>query len=400
MVRAIGVLQSVSPQRTSPARWQNQTDTRSHLRDQQLRKYVDVNAKIVLLPGDGIGPEVIDEARKVLERIAQKFDHTFNFESHPIGGNAIDDFGDPLPEATLEACRGADGILLGAVGGPKWDDPTAKTRPEVGLLKIRKELGLFANLRPITTYDFLLDSSPLRREIVEGTDIFFVRELTGGIYFGDSKLEENADGSETASSTMVYSTHEIERVVRVAAKAAQGRSGHLTSVDKANVLEASRLWRKVAERVVREEFPDLKYDVVLVDAMAMHLISRPSTFDVVVTGNMFGDILTDEGSMLPGSMGLLPSASLGESGPGLYEPIHGSAPDIAGTGVANPLATILASAMLLRHSLNLEEEAKAIEAAVDAVLEAGHRTKDLASQGEEPLGTKAMAQKVLEALAD
>jgi 3-isopropylmalate dehydrogenase len=358
-----------------------------------------VNAKIVLLPGDGIGPEVTEEGRKVLAAVGQKFGHEFSFETHPIGGNAIDDFGDPLPEATLEACRKSDGILLGAVGGPKWDDPTAKTRPEAGLLKIRKELGLFANLRPITTHEFLLDSSPLRREIVEGTDILFIRELTGGIYFGESKIEQNEDGSETATSTMVYSTHEVERVVRIAAKAAQGRGGHLTSVDKANVLEASRLWRKVAERVVKEEFPDLKYDVVLVDAMAMHLISRPSTFDVVVTGNMFGDILTDEGSMLPGSMGLLPSASIGSDGPGLYEPIHGSAPDIAGLGIANPLATILAAAMLLRHSLSMEEEAVAIEKAVDAVLAAGHRTKDLAKENEVALGTIEMGEKVLAELS-
>ena len=357
-----------------------------------------MNAKIVLLPGDGIGPEVVDEARKVLEKIADKFGHEFSFETHPIGGNAIDDFGDPLPDSTLEACRTADGILLGAVGGPKWDDPSAKTRPEAGLLKIRKELGLFANLRPITTHEFLLDSSPLRREIVEGTDILFVRELTGGIYFGESKLEQNADGSETATSTMVYSTHEVERVVRIAAEAAQKRLGHLTSVDKANVLEASRLWRKVAERVVREEFPDLKYNVVLVDAMAMHLISRPTTFDVVVTGNMFGDILTDEGSMLPGSMGLLPSASLGSNGPGLYEPIHGSAPDIAGLGVANPLATILATAMMLRHSLSLEKEADTVDAAVDAVLQAGYRTKDLARQNEASIETEEMGQKVVEAI--
>lgn len=358
-----------------------------------------MNAKIVLLPGDGIGPEVTEEGRKVLAAVGQKFGHEFSFETHPIGGNAIDDFGDPLPEATLEACRKSDGILLGAVGGPKWDDPTAKTRPEAGLLKIRKELGLFANLRPITTHDFLLDSSPLRRDIVEGTDILFIRELTGGIYFGESKIEQNEDGSETATSTMVYSTHEVERVVRIAAKAAQGRGGRLTSVDKANVLEASRLWRKVAERVVKEEFPDLKYDVVLVDAMAMHLISRPSTFDVVVTGNMFGDILTDEGSMLPGSMGLLPSASIGSDGPGLYEPIHGSAPDIAGQGIANPLATILAAAMLLRHSLSMEEEAVAIEKAVDAVLAAGHRTKDLAKENEVSLGTIEIGEKVLAELA-
>lgn len=358
-----------------------------------------MEATIVLLPGDGIGPEVTVEGEKVLRQVASQYGHEFHFESHPIGGNAIDNFGDPLPEPTLEACRNAHGILLGAVGGPKWDDPSAKTRPEAGLLRIRKELGLFANLRPIKTYDFLLDSSPLKREIVQGTDILFVRELTGGIYFGESKLVQHEDGSETAYSTMVYSTHEVERVVRLAAQAAQKRSGRLTSVDKANVLEASRLWRRVAERVVREEFPELKYDVVLVDAMAMHLISRPSTFDVVVTSNMFGDILTDEGSMLPGSMGLLPSASLGSDGPGLYEPIHGSAPDIAGLGVANPLATILASAMLLRHSLHLEAEAKAVEAAVDAVLAAGHRTRDLCREGANLLGTTEMGEKVLEALA-
>ncbi|MEW4487687.1 3-isopropylmalate dehydrogenase [Thalassoglobus sp. JC818] len=357
-----------------------------------------MNAKIVLLPGDGIGPEVIAEAKKVLEAVGTKFDHDFQFESHPIGGIAIDETGDPLPEPTLAACRTAAGILLGAVGGPKWDDPNAKTRPEAGLLKIRKELGLFANLRPITTHEFLIDSSPLRREIVEGTDILFVRELTGGIYFGPSGLEKHDDGTETASSTMVYSTHEVERVVRIAAEAARKRSGRLTSVDKANVLEASRLWRKVAERVVREEFPDLEYDVVLVDAMAMHLISRPSTFDVVVTGNMFGDILTDEGSMLPGSMGLLPSASLGSDGPGLYEPIHGSAPDIANKGNANPLATILAAAMMLRHSLNLEAEATAIEAAVDAVLRSGARTKDLARGGESSLTTIEMGDRVCKEL--
>ena len=357
-----------------------------------------MNVKIVLLPGDGIGPEVTAEAARALEAVAERFGHQFDFESHPIGGHAIDNFGDPLPESTLNACRRASGILLGAVGGPKWDDPTAATRPEAGLLRIRKELGLFANLRPISTHDFLMDSSPLRREVLEGTDILFVRELTGGIYFGESKLERNADGSETATSTMVYSTHEIERVVRIAAQAAQQRSGHLTSVDKANVLEASRLWRKVAERVVREEFPELNYDVVLVDAMAMHLISRPSTFDVVVTGNMFGDILTDEGSMLPGSMGLLPSASLGSDGPGLYEPIHGSAPDIAGLGIANPLATILAAAMMLRHSLQLEDEAQAVESAVNSVLEAGHRTKDIAQAAEQTLSTTQMGQKVVDAL--
>lgn len=339
-----------------------------------------MQAKIVLLPGDGIGPEIVAQGKRVLDAIAERFGHTFETSEHPIGGNAIDDFGDPLPQPTIDACKQSDAILLGAVGGPKWDDPTAKTRPEVGLLKIRQELGLFANLRPIQTFDELVDASPLRREIVAGTDILFFRELTGGIYFGDSGRRPHESGEE-AYNEMKYSTGEVERVVRLAAQAAQKRRGKLTSVDKANVLEASRLWRQVAERVVKEEFPDLEYEVVLVDAMAMHLISRPKDFDVVVTGNMFGDILTDEASMLPGSLGLLPSASLGSDGPGLYEPIHGSAPDIAGKNVANPLATILALAMLLRHSLNLEEEAKAIEDVVAATLKAGHRTQDIAAGG-------------------
>ena len=354
--------------------------------------------KIVLLPGDGIGPEVTAEARKVLERVGSLFGHAFEFDTQPIGGNAIDDFGDPLPPQTLEACRSADAVLLGAVGGPKWDDPNAKTRPEAGLLRIRKELGLFANLRPIQTFDFLVDSSPLRREIVAGTDIMFVRELTGGIYFGESGLKQEGD-QEIAWSTMTYSTYEIERVVRIAAEAARGRRKKLTMVHKANVLEASRLWRRVSARVMKEEFPDIAYDVVLVDAMAMHLISRPTAFDVVVTENLFGDILTDEGSMLPGSMGMLPSASIGSDGPGLFEPIHGSAPDIAGKGIANPLATILAAAMMLRYSLKLEAEAKAIETAVDKVLAAGHRTGDIARSGETPLGTTAMGQLVVEALS-
>ena len=264
------------------------------------------------------------------------------------------------------------------------------------MLTLRKELGLFANLRPISAHPQLVDASPLKREIIEGVDILFVRELTGGIYFGESGRRESP-GGEAAFSEMVYQQDEIERVVRLAAEAARGRSGKLTSVDKANVLEVSRLWRQVAERVVREEYADLEYDVVLVDAMAMHLISRPTDFDVVVTGNMFGDILTDEGSMLPGSLGLLPSASLGESGPGLYEPIHGSAPDIAGQGIANPLATVLAAAMLLRHSLGLEAEAVAVEAAVAGVLDAGHRTADIAAGGP-AIGTAEMGQQVLDAL--
>ncbi|MGD9855831.1 MAG: 3-isopropylmalate dehydrogenase [Planctomycetaceae bacterium] len=358
-----------------------------------------MDATIVLLPGDGIGPEIVVQGERVLRAVGDRFGHQFEMARHPIGGCAIDAFGDPLPEKTLAACRAADAILLGAVGGPKWDDPTAKTRPEAGLLRIRKELGLFANLRPTKPHSALLDSSPLKRNIIEGTDILFVRELTGGIYFGESGVRESG-GEKTAFNTMIYSTSEIERVVRLAAKAALERRGKLTSVDKANVLEVSRLWRQVAARVVKEEFPSLTYEVVLVDAMAMHLISRPSTFDVVVTGNMFGDILTDEASMLPGSLGLLPSASLGASGPGLYEPIHGSAPDIAGKGIANPLATILAAAMLLRHSLQQEAEAAAIETAVERVLEAGHRTPDIARSGEQTIGTQAIGDQVLKALAD
>lgn len=338
-----------------------------------------MQARIVLLPGDGIGPEVVAEGERVLRAVAQKFGHTFEFETCLMGGCAIDATGEPLPEATLSVCRKADAILLGAVGGPKWDDPSAKTRPEAGLLKIRKELGLFANLRPIQASPYLLDASPLRRDIIEGTDILFVRELTGGLYFGPSGRKPHASGEE-AWSTMVYNTHEIERVVRLSALAARGRRGRLTMVDKANVLEVSRLWRSVSARIMASEFADIKYDVVLVDAMAMHLLSKPREYDVVVTENMFGDILTDEGSMLTGSMGLLPSASLGDPGPGLYEPIHGSAPDIAGKGIANPLATILASAMLLRHSLKLEPEAVAIEAAVEKVLASGARTKDIAAK--------------------
>ncbi len=355
-----------------------------------------MQASIVLLPGDGIGPEVTSQAAKVLQRVADKFSHQFSMQEKLIGGIAIDQTGDPLPKETIDACKGCDAILLGAVGGPKWDDPSAKTRPEAGLLKIRKELGLFANLRPIVCFDELIDSSPLKREIVEGTDILFYRELTGGLYFGPSGCETISEGVERAYSTAVYTTPEIERIVRMAADAARLRRKKLTMVDKANVLEASRLWRRVSAKILKEEYSDLEYEVVLVDSMAMHLISRPRSFDVVVTSNMFGDILTDEASMLPGSLGMLPSASLGSDGPGLYEPIHGSAPDIAGKGVANPLATILAAAMLLRHSLKLSEEADAIEKAVRSVLSAGLRTADLARGANNTIGTEAMAKAVIE----
>ena len=359
-----------------------------------------MQAKIVLLPGDGIGPEVVRQAHRVLQAVASQFGHQFAFSEHIIGGMAIDQTGEALPDATTAACKDSDAILLGAVGGPKWDDPNAKTRPEAGLLKIRKELGLFANLRPIVTFEELLDSSPLKREIIEGTDILFFRELTGGLYFGPSGLEELPDGQQRAFSTAVYTTSEVERIVRMAAQAALKRRNKLTMVDKANVLEASRLWRRVSARIMKEEFPTIAYDVVLVDSMAMHLLSRPTSFDVVVTSNMFGDILTDEASMLPGSLGMLPSASLGSSGPGLYEPIHGSAPDIAGKGIANPLATILAAAMLLRHSLGLEKEAASVEVAVKSVLAAGYRTADLVRRGGPSIDTIAMADRVLQSMAE
>ena len=342
-----------------------------------------MHAALVLLPGDGIGPEIVAQAARVLSAVADRFGHTFDTAEHLIGGAAIDAVGDPLPPDTLAACKEADAILLGAVGGPKWDDPNAAVRPEQGLLKIRKELGLFANLRPIKPLDALVDASPLKTEIVRGTDILFVRELTGGVYFGDSGRR---DGGKTAYQEMVYTEAEVERIVRLAASLAQSRDGRLTSVDKANVLEPSRLWRSVTTRVLAEEFPDVTLEHVLVDAMAMHLIARPRDFSTVVTGNLFGDILTDAASMLPGSLGLLPSASLGVpkgegGGPGLFEPIHGSAPDIAGLGKANPLATILCAAMLLRDGLGLPEEADAVERAVHEAVAAGVRTADIAAGG-------------------
>lgn len=338
----------------------------------------------VLLPGDGIGPEVVAEAKKVLETVAIRYELNFTFEEHLIGGAAIEATGDPLPSSTVEACRASDAIILGAVGGPRWDDPTAKTRPEDGLLGIRSELGLFVNLRPIQVH--FPTASPLRD--AAGVDILFVRELTGGIYFGPSSL---SDDGMVARNEMVYSVPEIERVMRVAGESARGRSGRLTSVDKANVLEVSRLWRRTAARVMEEEFPDVDYEVVLVDAMAMHLLSRPRDFDVVVTGNLFGDILTDEASMLAGSLGMLPSASIGADGPGLYEPIHGSAPDIAGRDLANPFGAILSAAMLLQHSLGLEAEAKHLSEAVNHCIISGLCTIDLGGQ----LGTVAAGDAVL-----
>lgn len=353
-----------------------------------------MNASFTLLPGDGIGPEVVAEAASVLEAVSDTYGHAFEFTEHLMGGCAIDETGSALPSETLQACEASDAVILGAVGGPKWSDPNAEIRPEDGLLKLRKELGLYGNIRPVRTYDVLLDTSPLRPDIVSGTDIVFFRELTGGIYFGGDSVSD--DGNEVASH-MRYNVGEIERIVRMAAIAARNRSGRLTSVDKANVLSVSRLWRRTTDRVMADEFPDVELEHVLVDAMAMYLISRPTDFDVVVTGNMFGDILTDEASMLVGSLGLLPSASLGSGPNGLYEPIHGSAPDIAGRGIANPLATILATAMALRYSLGLEREAEAIEAAVESVLHNGLRTPDIAGDGAS-VGTREMGQAVVASL--
>ena len=354
-----------------------------------------MSTTIMLLPGDGIGPEVVAEGRKVLTAIAGRYNRTLEFDTGHIGGIAIDQFGTALPDETLERCKSARAVLLGAVGGPQWDDPTAKVRPEQGLLKIRKALGLFANFRPVRVHPRLADAGPLKRDRVADLDILVVRELTGGIYFGEKNRGPH-DSGEYASDAMTYTTGEIERIVRRAADAALRRNKRLASVDKANVLEVSRLWRATATRVIENEFPEIELEHVLVDAAAMYLIQNPKRFDVVVTGNMFGDILTDEASVLAGSMGLLPSASLGEGGQGLYEPIHGSAPDIAGKGVANPLATILSCAMLCRYSFGWEDAATAIEIAVDGVINAGLRTADLAAPGETPLSTSAMGDAVVE----
>lgn len=356
-----------------------------------------MTAQIVLLPGDGIGPEVVAEGRKVLAAAAARFDLEVAYREHLIGGCAIDATGQPLPDETLAACQAADAVLLGAVGGPKWSDPLATVRPEQGLLKIRKELGLFANLRPVRVCPALVDSSPLKAELVRDVDLLVVRELTGGLYFGE-RGRRRLRGGDVAYDTMIYSTGEIERVVRLAARLAQQRRGELVSIDKANVLESSRLWRATVDRVMRSEFADVRYEHILVDAAAMYLIQRPARFDVLVTENMFGDILTDEASVLAGSMGLLPSASLGEGRLGLYEPIHGSAPDIAGRGIANPIGTILSAALLCRWSLGWEQAAAAIEAAVEQVLADGARTADIAHAGGTALGTTEMGDRIAAAV--
>lgn len=349
--------------------------------------------KIVLLPGDGIGPEVVSEAVRVLDTVAQHKKHKLTFEEWKIGGCSIDEFGTALTDEALTACKQSSAILLGAVGGPKWDDPTAAVRPEQGLLTLRKGLGVFANLRPVAVHPDLVDISPIRPERLEGVDLLFVRELTGGLYFGQPKERRLVEGHISAVDTMEYFDFEIERVVDLAFRLAKNRRKKVTVIDKANVLESSRLWRQVSGQVAAR-YPEISNDFMLVDTASMRLVSSPGQFDVIVTENMFGDILTDEASVLAGSMGMLPSASLGSSGPGLYEPIHGSAPDIAGKGVANPLGTILSAAMLLRHSLGLHAEAAAVEKAVSATISAGFRTADLGGT----ITTRAMTNEVLKHL--
>jgi 3-isopropylmalate dehydrogenase len=352
-----------------------------------------VSRRIVVLAGDGVGPEVTAETLRVLEAAGAAHGLELEFEDALIGGAAYDATGDPLPAETLAACGAAQAVLLGAVGGPRWADIPVESRPEQGLLKLRKSLGLFANLRPVKTLPELAAASPLKAEKLAGVDIVVVRELTGGIYFG--KRERTA---EAAYDTCEYSAGEIERICRMAGRLAQGRRGKVTSVDKANVLDTSRLWRDVATRVFADEFPELEVEHLLVDAAAMHLLSRPADFDVMVTENMFGDILTDEASMLAGSLGLLPSASLGDGGPGLYEPIHGSAPDIAGRDLANPCGAILSGAMLLRHAFGAEAAATAVERAVEECLCGGVRTRDIADGQHEAVGTRAFGRAVVERL--
>jgi 3-isopropylmalate dehydrogenase len=356
-----------------------------------------VEAKIAVLPGDGIGVEVVAEGVKVLRAVAEKFGHSFAMSEGLVGGCAIDQTGSPLPDETLALCRNSDAVLLGAVGGPRWSDPGAAVRPEQGLLRLRKELGLFANLRPVKLFPELRGASPLKPEVVAGVDLIIVRELTGGLYFGQPQGRRGSPPHREAVDTLFYTEEEIARLLRVAFELARGRRRHVTSVDKANVLASSRLWREVAHEVA-EEYPDVTCEDMLVDACAMHLIRRPASFDIVATENMFGDILSDEASMLAGSMGMLPSASLAEGRFGLYEPIHGSAPDIAGQGTANPLATILSCAMLLRWSLGLSAEAEAVERAVERAIAAGYRTADIREEGKKHVGTAEMGDLVVEGL--
>ena len=343
-----------------------------------------------MLAGDGIGPEVTAAGLRVLERIGEASGHRFRISEQLIGGAAIDATGNPFPDDTAASCRDSNAIMLGAVGGPKWSDPNAAIRPEQGLLALRAELGVFANLRPVRIFEELADASPIKHDRLQGVDLMVVRELTGGIYFGEKTRD-----AETASDLCTYHRYEIERIVRVAAKLARNRKGKLCSVDKANVLETSRLWRDVCTKTMADEFDDINLEHMLVDAAAMHLIKRPADFDVMVTENMFGDILTDEASMLTGSLGMLPSASLGDTARGLFEPIHGSAPDIAGQGIANPCGMVASIAMLLRLSLELEEEATRVENALQQVIADGARTADLATRDEAVLSTVDMTEAIM-----
>ena len=356
-----------------------------------------MNVKIALIRGDGIGPEVVGEAVKVLEQVGRKFGHTFTYTDVLMGGCAIDQVGKSYPDGTAEKCKACDAVLLGAVGGPKWGHSTdPEKRPETALLSIRKDLGLYANLRPAALRPALADACPLKKETADkGIDLMMVRELTGGIYFGQKERYQTEDRGEEAADRMAYSEQEIERIGRRAFELARLRRKKVASVDKANVLETSRLWRQVMHRLA-QEYSDVEYEDVLVDNAAMQLVRDPSQFDVVVTENMFGDILSDEASMITGSIGLLPSASIGDTAPGLYEPIHGSAPDIAGQDKANPIATILSVAMMLRYSFHLADEANAVEQAVDAVLAEGCRTADIAKAGEKAIGTLEMGRLICE----
>ncbi len=349
-----------------------------------------MRSHIAVLAGDGIGPEVTAEAVRCLRLVAELFGHDLELTEWPFGGVALDAYADPLPAATLHACLSADAVLLGAIGGPAWSAPGAPVRPEQGLLRLRRELGVYANIRPVKIHPSLLGVQAIRPEVLEGVDFVFVRELTGGIYSGEKRRD-----AHSASDVCTYTVPEVERITRAAARLARQRRRKLTSIDKSNVLETSRLWREVCERIVHAEFPDVTLEHVLVDAAAMHLIRRPRDFDVLVTENMFGDILTDEASMLAGSLGLLPSASLGEGSRGLYEPIHGSAPDIAGRGIANPYGAILSVAMLLRHSLDLNAAADAVEVSVERALAAGVRTADIAGTNQTALTTREVGDAVL-----
>ena len=359
-----------------------------------------MNSTIAVLPGDGIGPEVTAEAIKVLDAVGSRFGHDFDLRYGRIGGNAIDDFGTPLPDETLEVCDGVDGVLFGAVGGPKWDDPNAETRPEDGILAMRKGLNLFANLRPVKVFPAIINSSPIKPHLLEGVDIMVVRELTGGLYFGKPKKRWDTSRGRRAVDTLKYTEREIDRILRVGFELARGRRGKLTSTDKANVMATSRLWREMATELA-SEYPDVELDHMYADNLAMQIILAPGQFDVIVGENTFGDIISDEAAVLAGSLGMLPSASLASLPAGggrrrrvvsLYEPIHGSAPDIAGQGIANPIGMVLSTAMMLRYSLGLDEEAGAVERAVDGVLAEGYRTPDIAADGGDVVGTTRMGE--------